>query len=764
MKKLTSCRMLYALFLLGALALFVGQLRSDNWLQTDLQTLLPESQTSALQQHADQQQDAQLNRQIIALIGHPEPQRAFELTQKTAEMWQTSGLFSTIFYQTTPDITKLQSDIATLAFATLPNAVQTQLLNSPADYFQQYAEQIVNPFQRQNLLSLEQDWLGFGRFAFDQASLQNKLSWNAENGMLSRTLNDITWVMLQGELAQGNLINPNTSLLDLTEQSRKQLSAENGQLLLAGSALFAAHAKQQAEQESTLMSIAGVSLTLLLLFAVFRTPRVLWLFLPIGVGMLSGIVATVLAFGQIHILTLLIGTSLIGVLIDFPLHWLSGSRFHSDWQPQPAMEKLRFTFLISLFVTLLGYLLLGFTPLKVLQQTALFSAVALVVALLATVWFLPPLFRKYHSRGGFCTRPLLGKWRAGTRPAPTKWIIGYVVLVGFMLFGISKTHWQDDIRQWVALPEPLVKQAQQIAEMAGEELGGQYFLVVAENDENLLNREKTLTEQLLLLQEQGKISSFNGLSQWIMSPSAQEELAEQLKQRIQASDYAILTEIGLEPTVVEQALLRLREQPPVALQTALNSEIGRAWRPFYLGEIEPGKVASIVKLHGLQNLAEIRPLANGTDIFWQDKRIELNHAFEQSRNQAAWLKLLSFVIAGLLLWRLFGLLNAGKMLLVPLGAIAATLAIFGWLGIPISLFAMFGLLLVSALGIDYTAYMQTAPEPLAAKQRAIVLAASTTLISFTLLSFSSTPAVAAFGLSVSLGVIFSVLITLKIFK
>lgn len=333
-----------------------------------------------------------------------------------------------------------------------------------------------------------------------------------------------------------------------------------------------------------------------------------------------------------------------------------------------------------------------------------------------------------------------------------------------MLFGIRQTHWQDDIRQWVALPEPMLQQAQQVAEMAGIALGGQYFLVVAENDENLLNKEKTLTEQLLLLQEQGKISSFNGLSQWIMSPSAQGELAEQLKQRIQPSDYAILSDIGLEPTAIEQALTRLREQPPVTLHTALSSEIGRAWRQFYLGNIEPGKVASMVKLHGLQNLAEIQPLANGKDIFWQDKRTELNHAFEQSRNQAAWLKLLSFVLAGLLLWRLFGLRNAGKMLLVPLGGIAATLAIFGWFGVPISLFAMFGLLLVSALGIDYTAYIQTAPEPLAAKQRAILLAASTTLISFVLLSFSSTPAVATFGLSVSLGVIFSVLITLKIFK
>ena len=93
-----------------------------------------------------------------------------------------------------------------------------------------------------------------------------------------------------------------------------------------------------------------------------------------------------------------------------------------------------------------------------------------------------------------------------------------------------------------------------------------------------------------------------------------------------------------------------------------------------------------------------------------------------------------------------------------------TVAAFGWLAMPISLFTMFGLLLVSAIGIDYTAYMQTAPEPLHSKRVAILLAASTTLISFLLLSLSSTPAVASFGISVSIGILFSVLSTFKLLR
>ncbi|MGQ8820873.1 MMPL family transporter [Bibersteinia trehalosi] len=767
MKKLTACRWLYALFLLSVLIVFGVQLRQGGWLQTELQALLPESHWSAAQQQADRHQEAQLNRQFIALVGHSEAQSAFQLTAELGEKWQKSGHFSVVNWRIEPNLPTLRQQLQQLRVATLPETVRAELLSQPNRYFQAYAEQLANPFQQQNLLPLNQDWLGFGRFALSAAQGLSSLKWHSENGMLyqeSDAPNEkMTWVAIHAELAQADLISPSLALLNLVEESKQQIQAQHGKLLATGTSLFAAYAKQQAETESVLMSSLGIGFTLLLLLGVFRSLRVLWLFLPIAVGMLCGITATVLGFGHIHILTLVIGTSLIGVLIDFPLHWLSGALSNPNWQPQQAMNRLRFSFLISLLVTLLGYLLLGFTPLTVLKQTALFSAVALMTAMLATVLFLPKLFTKYR-KGGFYTRPLFRYFRADIKPAPTLKIVGFIMVGFFLILGISKTHWQDDIRHWVALPENLLADAQQISRITQTDLGSQYFLVTAENDDNLLNKEQNLTQQLLLLQQQGKIHSFQALSQWIMSPQQQKAFTQQLARQIQPEDYAVLSEIGIEPAHIQQAIEAFAQEKPISLKSALQTELGQAWRSLYLGELAQGQVASMVKISGLQNVAEMTPLANGVDIFWQDKRAYLNQAFEQSRNQAAWLKVVSFGLAGLLLGYFFGLRHTARMLLVPFGAILASMALFGWLGLPISLFAMFGLLLVSAISIDYTAYMQTAEEPLAAKRIAVLLAATTTLISFLLLSQSHTPAVASFGLSVSLGIVFSVIFTFKIFN
>ncbi|AUI66513.1 MULTISPECIES: MMPL family transporter [Glaesserella] len=757
---LTACRWLLSLFLVGIVLLFGVQLRSGQWLQTNLQSLLPQEQHwSAAQMAADQIQEQQLNQQIIGLVGHTDAHRAFVLAQHIGEKWQKSQLFQQVDVQTQPDLTQLRHEIQQLSFATLPLAVRTQLIEKPVDYFQQYAEQIVNPFNQTNLLPLEQDWLGFGRFVLPQSQQQSAVQWNAENGMLYVSQGDKTWVLLRGVLAQSDLINPTAELSLLIAESQQLAQAAQAEWLATGSALFAAVSKQQAEQESTLMSVLGVSLTLLLLLAVFRTIRVLWLFLPIGLGMLSGIVATVWGFGQIHILTLVIGTSLIGVLIDFPLHWLSSSLFADKWQGEQAMAKLRFTFVISLMVTLLGYGLLGFTFLPVLKQTALFSSIALLVAILVTALFLPPLFHHYQPR----KRSDWGKNLQIRLPKRLEQVLWGLFTVAIVV-GIAKSEWKDDIRQWVAMPTEMLSQAKQIGEITGIDLGSQYFLITAENDEKLLSIDKNLTKHLAELVEQGKLAKFQSLSQWIMSETEQKQFATQLATQLKPTDYAILQEIGLPLEAIEQSQKMIANRPLVSLQQALQTTLGQGWKTLYLGKLAENQVGALIKVSGVADLSALTSLADNQRIFWQDKRSHLNQAFEQTRDQAAWLKLLSFALAGLLLWRYFGLKQSGKMLLIPLFAIVATVAVFGWLTIPISLFAMFGLLLVSAIGIDYTAYMQTAPEPLHSKRIAILLAATTTLISFLLLSLSSTPAVASFGMSVSIGILFSLLGTFKLLR
>ena len=758
MKKTTALSLLYAGFILFVSLLFGYFVKQGNWLQTDLHTLLPSQQEWAdAQVLADQQQEKKLNSQIIALIGHTDEKQAFQLTDHIAQTWRSSKLFSHITDRIQPNLTELQQDIQLVAFAALPQTVREQLINDPKGYFQQYAEDIVNPFKRNNLLSLEQDWLGFGRFA--QQTQQGNVQWHAENGMLTVNQDNMTWVLLRAELQQNDFINPSENLTALLTENRQYITQSGAQFKITGSALFAADAKQKAEKESTLMSVMGVTLTLLLLLIVFRTLRILWLFLPILIGMLSGVVATVWGFGQIHILTLVIGTSLVGVLIDFPLHWLAGSLFDRKWLPLLAMQKLRFTFFISLLVTLLGYGLLAFTHLPILQQTALFSAVSLITALLATQLFLPYLFYRYQPTTLLPERKTFNLIQKGLNTfANKRFNKGTLLIISLLVLGGGiKSSWHDDIRQWVSMPQSMLNEAKTIGELTGVDLGSQYFLLTAENEALLLEKDAKLSKQLA----QRNIT-FKSLSQWISPLAEQKQLAEYL-QHMSADDYAVLNDIGVPTEKIQQNLTALSQHKSLTLSEALNTQLGQAWKMLYLGKLAPNQVASIIKI-SQSDSATMQALANNRDIFWQDKRAYLNQAFKEAKEQAAWLKIISFVIAGLLLWKVFETKTSIRILFIPCIAILGTIAIFGWIDLPIGLFSMFGLLLVSAIGIDYAVYMKTVNEEPSHKRITLTLAACTTLISFLLLAISSTPAVATFGISVSIGVIISLLTTLKLMR
>ena len=739
-------RLGYAAFLCAITVLFGMQLKQGQWLETDLRALLPqESRRNDLLLIADRLQEERLNRQIVTLIGHTDPQTAFQTAEKINGHWMTSGLFSQINGKIQPDLTQLREEIRLLKSAVLPESVRQELLENPKVYFQTYAEQLVNSFVQNNLLPLEQDWLGFGRFVLPQSRQLSNMQWNPQNGFVSVESEGKIWVLLTAQLKNGEMLGVNDKLVPLMARSRQIAEQFRASMISAGTSLFSATAKQQAEKESAWMSLAGVGMTLLLLLTIFRSLRVLWLFLPIGLGMLAGASITVALLGQIHILTLVVGTSLIGVLIDFPLHWLASSLFNRPWQPVKSMREHQPTFLITLAVTLSGYGLLWFTDLPILKQTALFSAVALITSVLCTILFLPCLFSAATQPGWIKKINAVPFLAQQTKPLPRRYFVLFAIVIAG---GICRSQWQDDIRQWVALPTDMLREAKEIGELTGIDLGGQYFLVTADNENDLIEKTRELSRQLSTQPHQA-------LSRWLLSEGEQKRLNLQIIEKIRPLDYAALSQIGLPESKLRGAISALATQEPVSLTQALNTTLGQGWRNFYLGEILPNRFAGIVKITDAHNAGDLRTLANGKDIFWQDKRAHLNRAFQQSRNQAAWLKAFSFVLAGIFLWWYFGAKRAWTILTVPCLAVVITLSILGWTGLPVTLFSMFGLLLVSAISIDYVAHMQSLKENRTTKRFAVWSAALTTMISFGLLALSSTPAIAGFGLSVTSGVCIS---------
>ncbi|WP_373700824.1 MMPL family transporter [Neisseria dentiae] len=765
-----TIRRIYTALMVLLLGFAVYSVAATQWLQTDLTALLPqEERPDVLLQAADRAVEAQLNTQVVLLAGSADAEKAFQTASEIAALWRKSQVFAAVDSSVSPDLEAVRADVRRLGLAVLPPEQRQLLFEEPKRYFQERAEAAVNPFAAPSPLPLEQDWLGFGRFVTERAQPQSRLQWNADNGMLfTEDDSGKTWVWLRGKLPEtNNLANGSDNLLPLLQQSR-ELAAKNGvETLSAGGAVFAAASKADAERESKLMSTAGLLLTFALLLWVFRSARVFWLTLPLAAGMLAGLAAALLVFGEVHILTIVIGTSLVGMLVDFPLHWLAPSVFGTaahryalsdgpGWQAEPAMRHVLPTFAVSLLITVAGYAFLWFTPLPVLRQTAVFSGFALLGAFGATVLWLPPLFARYQAKSvpftGLVERLYSLSARMKIRLHRRGWwLVGGILLA----VGLWRSNWHDDIRQWVNMPPAMLAEAQKIGELSGTDFGSRYLVVEAGSEDELLRKNAEVGRALQPLAAQQKLAGIQSLDQWLLPAAEQQKLQNRLRELAKLPEnWQPMREIGVPRQTVRNALNQAAATPPLTLSDGLKPALAEAWRPLYLGEAAPGRFASIIRLNGLNDAAAVQAGIKGlAGVHWADKRSHLNELFHHTRNQAAWLKLASYALALLLLWRMFGIKRGITVLAVPLAAAVATVAVLGWVGIPVSLFAMFGLLLVSAIGVDYAVYAVAAKHIAPARLGGMLLAALTTGISFVLLGMSSTPAVAAFGITVAVGTV-----------
>lgn len=760
---------LYLLLILCVAVALLCSWLQQNRLDTDLTSLLPaEGQNTQAQQLAKVRMNQRMNRDMVVLLSSDSPDKTLAAAHMLQKKWQDSGVFEAVTGKIEPDVATLQANIQRLRLAVVSENSWRHIMNQPREAFARQAQALVNPFAERSVLPAEQDWLGLGNIVMHQASQDGPVFYNIQTGWLNIDDGDTTWVLLRARLPEkAGLINVPDGLLALIDDTQAILAQQKVQVLMAGGAIFAAENKSIGERESQYMSILGMGLTFLLLLLLFRSLRILYLLLPLAVGVLFGMAATVALCGHIHILTLVVGTSLMGVLLDFPLHWLASGVIQQQWQRWQALHMASKAFLLSLIITLLGYAALLITPLPILQQTAIFSAAALISAFLFSLLCLPVFFTTTQARihpRALRAMLVLGNMIICCRQVMVqkRWPLLLVLLL--LAGGIFRLDTHDDIRQWVNLSPEWLAQAQKIGVLTQTMPAGQYFVLQADNDDELLTKSHALGQSLQTLVAQKQLTGFQSLDQWITPLSIQKQRQQDIGHLLaNADNWQDLTRLGIPEHSIQDYLSGLQQQPVQTISQSLDNDLATAWQDLYLGKIANGQVAALVSLSGVSHVAALQKLAdNNNGIYFVNDLQALNQLFTHTRNQAIALKAASYLLAIVLLAYVFGWRKGMLLLAVPVLSSLFCLAIFAYASWPLSLFAIFGLFLVTAIGMDYAIYVSISQMAVAERLAGVLLAATTTMISFAILGFSATPAIASFGRSVAFGVFFSMILALAL--
>ncbi|WP_454673604.1 MMPL family transporter [Achromobacter pestifer] len=753
---------LFKLGLLLVLCTGAWQCRNGWPVSANLMELVPHAAADATRQLAEARIQEPLSRQLIALVAARPGSDPVAPARLLADRWTRSGLFATVQIELNVDVPALRAQLLAGRLAMLPAADREQLATDPAAYAQRRARELADPFSSSGLVPADQDWLGLTRRAEQALRPGGAVQYDMGTGTLQADHGGKRWVLVRAETrADAFDTDAPQDISAQIDHDRQALDASGAELLVAGGPLYAAAGRAQAVAESTWIGSSAMAGIVLVLLLALRRVRALLAFVPVAVGLLTGAVACVAVFGSIHVLTLVIGASLIGVAVDFPMHWLGKSYGMPDWRAWPALRRVLPGLTISLAASLVGYIALAFTPFPALTQTAVFSAAGLLGAYACTVCQLPAWMDGWRPRPW---PPLLraaeAALRARERLAGRRTVLaaGALVLVAATVGGLSRLVIQDDLRQWLSLPAPLLQQARQIGEITGFTPTSQFFLIRAANADEMLRRQAQVAQQLDVLVKRGDLAAYSALSQLVSPAADQLALGRQLADlAAQPQVWKPMTDLGIPFDALRQELQAMATLPALTIDDALQGPLAERWRTQWLG-VRDGEAAGMVTLLGLRNAAALEGIAHGLPgVVLVDRSGDLNQMFASTRIEAAELKLLSYAVAAVLLLLTLGRAATWRILAVPLAATACALATLGYLGQPLTLFSLFGLLLVSAIGVDYAIFMYERVAGGAASLVGILLGAVTTLLSFGLLAISHTPAIANFGLAVALGVTFSLL-------
>ncbi|WP_213992857.1 MMPL family transporter [Sodalis sp. dw_96] len=555
------------------------------------------------------------------------------------------------------------------------------------------------------------------------------------------------WYFLHGELsgnsfdmAQGRQLVAGLHRLQTELNSR----FPDAQVLTRGTVLFSDYASQQARHDVSRLGPATLGGVLLLVFAAFRSSRPLWLCgLSVGIGALAGTVMTLWLFGELHLMTLVMSLSIVGISADYTLYYLTERMVHGgSASPLESLRKVLPALLPALATAAIAYLIMVLAPFPGLRQLAVFAAAGLTASCLTVVCWYPYLVR------GLPVRPLpammlLGRWLAAWRHNP--WVrLGLpLAFVALALAGALRLKVNDDISQLQTMPAGLLRQERQITALTGQSADQTWFVVYGDSPEQTLQRLENLAPRLEEARQKGWLKSWRSLP---LSSLIRQQRDTQL---IAAAAPAVMN--GLRQAGVDVADPDVRPMP-VTPESWLDSPLSEGWRLLWLslpsgesGVLVP--VSGAVQDQGLSRLAESLP-----GVAWIDRKNAFDELFGFYRVMLGWLLAAALAVIALSYVARLGL-RRGLISIVPsLLSLGAGLAALALSGHPLNLFSLLALMLVLGIGINYTLFFSNPRGTAMTSLLAVTLAMCTTLLTLGMLVFSSTQAISSFGIVLCSGI------------
>lgn len=275
------------------------------------------------------------------------------------------------------------------------------------------------------------------------------------------------------------------------------------------------------------ISLSVVLITLLVIYSISSIRNLLLIFLSIGWGWLFSLGAISLVGGEVSIIVIGISSVILGIAVNYPLHLV----VHMGETPsvRDAIKEIFLPLVIGNITTVGAFLTLVPLQSVALRDLGIFASLLLVGTIVFVLVYLPHLLKKSEKREQEHNNKLLNRIASISLERSRVAVAGVVVISIILAFYSTKSEFDAN------LANSNYMSSEQRADMAyfqsilaktDSNMRSVYVLASGENFEQALCENSAVVPNIEQLVDEGIVSSYRGVSQFLVS---KEEQAQRLE-------------------------------------------------------------------------------------------------------------------------------------------------------------------------------------------------------------------------------------------
>jgi len=511
-----------------------------------------------------------------------------------------------------------------------------------------------------------------------------------------------------------------------------------------------------AQRDITLISSITIIIILFMFLYAFRS------LLPVFYSILAAVIslgvaaaAALLIFREIHIITFVFGTTLIGTCVDYSAH------FFVHWKGNMALKNgadirshISKSVIMSFISSEICFCVFLFAPFPILKQFAVFSMAGLFSSFLTCFCIYPRLKipAENKRRFVFFEGKTFIRFKKMSLPRAIRPVLAAALSLAaaaLVVINSSSIKIENNLSSLYTMSASLLESEKLAAQVLDYGSTGWYFIVTGSNVEETLENEERLGARLEEEITAGNLGSFLGTSVFVPSRQKQKKIYNAMKALLPLAP-AQFEYLGLPPGYAQAF-----EDDFAAAQYCLPESapslagISKLW----IGE-HGGSCYSCVLPLKPGDEAVFRTVAEEFDaVYFVNKAKDIGRDLDTLTKTMLLFFLAAYIVISVVVCLTYPRRDSIKICAVPLLLVLAALAALAANKISPGFFSVAALVLVFGLGLDYIFYMigKKHGEEKPFTSLAVVLSFLTTLLSFGALVLSSFTPTHIFGLTVSAG-------------